>query len=105
MLLGAHATGPASSGEPWSLQPDVSWTRRRAVLRDVADWHLEIIPRLLRGARLRMGSGMHRNPVSPEEAAEVLRAQDLSRICESRRQCLQPALMPFATVRCLNERE
>ena len=34
---------------------------------------LEILPRVTRYSGLEWGSGMHRNPVSPEEAAEVLR--------------------------------
>jgi len=36
-------------------------------------WHLEIIPRVTRFSGLEWGSGVHRNPVSPEEAARVLR--------------------------------
>jgi UDPglucose--hexose-1-phosphate uridylyltransferase len=37
-------------------------------------WHLEIIPRVTRLSGLEWGSGVHRNPVSPEEAAKVLRS-------------------------------
>ena len=36
-------------------------------------WHLEIIPRVTRFSGLEWGSGVHRNPVPPEEAAKVLR--------------------------------
>ncbi len=36
-------------------------------------WHLEILPRVTRYGGLEWGSGMHRNPVAPEEAARVLR--------------------------------
>jgi UDPglucose--hexose-1-phosphate uridylyltransferase len=36
-------------------------------------WHLEIIPRVTRWSGLDWGSGIPRNPVSPEEAARVLR--------------------------------
>ncbi|MCU0509342.1 MAG: hypothetical protein MUC34_13295 [Anaerolineae bacterium] len=35
-------------------------------------WHLEIIPRLTRPAGFEEGSGFFINPVSPEEAADVL---------------------------------
>jgi UDPglucose--hexose-1-phosphate uridylyltransferase len=36
-------------------------------------WHLEIIPRVARFSGLEWSSGIFRNPVSPEEAAKVLR--------------------------------
>ena len=36
-------------------------------------WHLEILPRVTRYSGLEWASGVHRNPVSPEEAAKVLR--------------------------------
>jgi UDPglucose--hexose-1-phosphate uridylyltransferase len=36
-------------------------------------WHLELIPRLSRGAGLEWGSGMHVNPMPPEDAARILR--------------------------------
>jgi UDPglucose--hexose-1-phosphate uridylyltransferase len=36
-------------------------------------WHLELVPRVTRYSGLELGSGMYRNPVSPEEAARVLR--------------------------------
>jgi len=37
-------------------------------------WHLEIIPRVTRFSGMEWGSGVHRNPVSPEEAAKALRS-------------------------------
>lgn len=37
-------------------------------------WHLEIIPRVTRWSGLEWGSGIPCNPVSPEEAARVLRS-------------------------------
>ena len=40
-------------------------------------WHLEIIPRVTRWSGLEWGSGIPRNPVSPEEAARVLRGVTL----------------------------
>lgn len=39
----------------------------------VLHWHLEVIPRVTRWSGLEWGSGIPRNPVSPEEAARVLR--------------------------------
>lgn len=36
-------------------------------------WHLEVIPRVTRWSGLEWGTGIPRNPVSPEEAARVLR--------------------------------
>jgi UDPglucose--hexose-1-phosphate uridylyltransferase len=36
-------------------------------------WHLEIVPRVLRASGFDLGSGTAINPVSPEEAARVLR--------------------------------
>jgi UDPglucose--hexose-1-phosphate uridylyltransferase len=36
-------------------------------------WHLEVIPRLAPGNGLAWGGGIHVNPVTPEEAARVLR--------------------------------
>lgn len=36
-------------------------------------WHLEVIPRVTRWSGLEWGSGIPRNPVSPEEATRVLR--------------------------------
>jgi UDPglucose--hexose-1-phosphate uridylyltransferase len=36
-------------------------------------WHVELIPRVTRYSGLEWGSGVFRNPVSPEEAARILR--------------------------------
>lgn len=36
-------------------------------------WHLEILPRVTRYGGLEWGSGVHRNPVAPEDAAAALR--------------------------------
>lgn len=36
-------------------------------------WHVEILPRVTRYGGLEWASGVHRNPVSPEEAARALR--------------------------------
>lgn len=36
-------------------------------------WHLDILPRVTRFSGLEWGSGLYRNPVSPEEAARALR--------------------------------
>lgn len=40
---------------------------------DAFHWHLEIVPRVTRVSGLEWSTGLHRNPVSPEEAARVLR--------------------------------
>lgn len=40
-------------------------------------WHLEILPRVTRVSGLEWSSGVFRNPVSPEEAAQVLRSPSL----------------------------
>lgn len=40
----------------------------------VCHWHLEVIPRVTRWSGLEWGTGIPRNPVSPEEACRVLRA-------------------------------
>ena len=47
---------------PWSGEADAAF-----------HWHLEIIPRVTRFSGMEWGSGVHRNPVSPEEAARALR--------------------------------
>lgn len=41
-------------------------------------WHLEVIPRVTRWSGVDWGSGIPRNPVSPEEAARVLRGVAIS---------------------------
>jgi UDPglucose--hexose-1-phosphate uridylyltransferase len=40
-------------------------------------WHLEVIPRITRAAGFEEGSGFYINPVSPEDAAELLRKVQL----------------------------
>ena len=62
----------------WALErPSCNFVLHTAPFAGDADaafhWHLEIIPRVTRFSGLEWGSGVHRNPVSPEEAARVLR--------------------------------
>ena len=62
----------------WALErPAYNLVLHSAPLTGEADrafhWHLEILPRVTRYSGLEWGSGMHRNPVAPEEAARVLR--------------------------------
>ena len=62
----------------WALErPAYNIVLHSAPLTGEADkafhWHLEILPRVTRHGGLEWGSGMHRNPVAPEEAARVLR--------------------------------
>jgi UDPglucose--hexose-1-phosphate uridylyltransferase len=62
----------------WALErPACNFVLHTAPLSAEADsafhWHLEILPRVTRYSGLEWGSGVHRNPVSPEEAADVLR--------------------------------
>ena len=66
------------SGIDWALErPAYNLVLHSAPLTGQADrafhWHLEILPRVTRYSGLEWGSGMHRNPVAPEEAARVLR--------------------------------
>ena len=66
------------SGIDWALErPAYNLVLHSAPLTGEADtafhWHLEILPRVTRYSGLEWGSGMHRNPVAPEEAARVLR--------------------------------
>jgi len=62
----------------WALErPAYNLVLHSAPLTGDADrafhWHLEILPRVTRYSGLEWGSGLHRNPVAPEEAARVLR--------------------------------
>lgn len=62
----------------WALErPAYNLVLHTAPLSGEADtafhWHLEILPRVTRVSGLEWGSGVHRNPVSPEEAAVILR--------------------------------
>lgn len=64
----------------WALErPAYNCVLHTAPLSGEADagfhWHLEIIPRVTRFSGLEWGSGVHRNPVAPEEAAAVLRSR------------------------------
>jgi UDPglucose--hexose-1-phosphate uridylyltransferase len=60
-----------------AIQAPFNYLLRSAPLRQGADkfyhWHLEILPQLNRAAGFEWGSGMHMNPVAPEEAARLLR--------------------------------
>lgn len=62
----------------WALErPACNFVLHTAPLSGEGDtafhWHLEILPRVTRVSGLEWGSGVHRNPVSPEEAARALR--------------------------------
>ena len=66
------------TGIDWALErPACNFVLHTGPLSGDADaafhWHLEIIPRVTRFSGMEWGSGVHRNPVSPEEAARVLR--------------------------------
>jgi UDPglucose--hexose-1-phosphate uridylyltransferase len=66
------------AGIDWALErPAYNLVLHTAPLNGAADggfhWHLEILPRVTRFGGFEWGSGMHRNPVAPEEAAAVLR--------------------------------
>jgi UDPglucose--hexose-1-phosphate uridylyltransferase len=65
------------AGIDWALErPAYNLVLHTAPLTGEADgsvhWHVEILPRVTRYGGLEWGSGVHRNPVSPEEAAPVL---------------------------------
>jgi len=47
-----------------------------ATIQNDYHWHLELIPRLTRVAGFEEGSGFYVNPVTPEDAATVLRAAE-----------------------------
>jgi UDPglucose--hexose-1-phosphate uridylyltransferase len=83
----ADATLEAVAGTLKTVMARIDWALERpacnlvlhtAPLSGEADaafhWHLEILPRVTRYSGLEWGSGVHRNPVSPEEAATVLRS-------------------------------
>jgi UDPglucose--hexose-1-phosphate uridylyltransferase len=62
----------------WALErPACNLVLHTAPFGGAADaafhWHVEVIPRVARWAAGEWGSGIPRNPVSPEEAARVLR--------------------------------
>jgi UDPglucose--hexose-1-phosphate uridylyltransferase len=60
-----------------ATQAPFNYLLRSAPLREDAGkfyhWHLEILPQLNRAAGFEWGSGMHMNPVAPEDAARLLR--------------------------------
>lgn len=63
----------------WALErPAYNLVLNTAPLSGEADsafhWHLEVLPRVTRFSGLEWGSGIFRNPVSPEEAAQALRS-------------------------------
>jgi UDPglucose--hexose-1-phosphate uridylyltransferase len=64
----------------WALErPAYNLVLHTAPLSGEADsafhWHVEILPRVTRYSALEWGSGVFRNPVAPEQAAQVLRAR------------------------------
>jgi UDPglucose--hexose-1-phosphate uridylyltransferase len=66
------------AGIDWALErPAYNLVLHSAPLSGEADrafhWHLEILPRVTRYSGLEWGSGIFRNPVAPEEAAQTLR--------------------------------
>jgi UDPglucose--hexose-1-phosphate uridylyltransferase len=68
------------AGIDWALErPACNFVLHTAPLSGEADsafhWHLEILPRVTRYSGLEWGTGVYRNPVSPEEAARVLRSR------------------------------
>ena len=68
----------------WALErPAYNLVLHTAPFDGAADgvfhWLLEILPRVTRWSGLEWGTGIPRNPVSPEEAARVLKAQNLRR--------------------------
>ncbi len=74
----AGAIRSVMSGIDWALErPAYNLVLHSAPLTGEADdafhWHLEILPRVTRYSGQEWGSGMHRNPVAPEEAAKILR--------------------------------
>jgi UDPglucose--hexose-1-phosphate uridylyltransferase len=74
----AAAIKSVMAGIDWALErPAYNLVLHTAPLGGEADrafhWHLEIIPRVTRFSGLEWGSGIHRNPVAPEEAARALR--------------------------------
>jgi UDPglucose--hexose-1-phosphate uridylyltransferase len=69
---------PVMARIDWALErPAFNLVLHTAPLSGEADaafhWHLEILPRVTRFSGLEWGTGVHRNPVSPEEAARALR--------------------------------
>lgn len=70
------------TGIDWALErPAYNLILHTAPLSGEADtafhWHLEILPRVTRYSGLEWGTGVFRNPVAPEEAAQILRLKGL----------------------------
>jgi UDPglucose--hexose-1-phosphate uridylyltransferase len=68
------------TGIDWALErPACNIVLHTAPFSGEADaafqWYLEILPRVTRISGIEWGSGVFRNPVSPEEAAQVLRSR------------------------------
>jgi UDPglucose--hexose-1-phosphate uridylyltransferase len=78
MLTGlSRALGGVLRGIAWALEnPPYNLVLHTAPFDGRADttfhWHLEVLPRVTRIAGLEWGSGLWRNPFSPEEAAATL---------------------------------
>lgn len=80
----ASAMRTVMSGIDWALErPAYNLVLHSGPLTGEADhafhWHLEILPRVTRYSGQEWGSGMHRNPVAPEEAARLLRERITAR--------------------------
>jgi UDPglucose--hexose-1-phosphate uridylyltransferase len=76
----AAAIKSVMAGIDWALErPACNLVLHTAPLSGEADaafhWHLEILPRVTRLSGLDWGSGVHRNPVAPEEAVRALRSR------------------------------
>jgi UDPglucose--hexose-1-phosphate uridylyltransferase len=74
----ASAMRSVMSGIEWALErPAYNLVLHSAPLTGEVDhsfhWHIEILPRVTRYSGQDWGTGMHRNPVAPEEAAKILR--------------------------------
>ena len=70
------------AGIEWALErPAYHLVLHSAPLTGEADaafhWHIEIVPRVTRFAGFEWSSGLHYNPVAPEEAAAALRDRTL----------------------------
>lgn len=78
LVLLAGSIRSVMAGIDWALErPAYNLVLHSAPLTGEADhafhWHVEILPRVTRFSGQEWGSGMHRNPVAPEEAAKILR--------------------------------
>lgn len=55
------------------VQPEKAYHSSNAKVTDHYHWHIELIPRAMRAGGFQFGTGIHVNPVLPENAAEYLR--------------------------------